>query len=322
MTSTKEAINMNIFDQKLQGAGKYPLKTDPNKVNTMEVNICYKCNLRCTHCYVESSPDRTEMMSLETINRILDILRETPKLAFVDITGGSPEMNPHYKYFVKSAADIGKHVIVRSNLAIFTDPGYEDIPEFLAENKIKIIASLPCYSEEGVDSQRGKGVYKKIISMLKKLNDLGYGKEGTGLEIDLVFNPHKAGLAPDQKILKNVYKEKLLEMHGIVFNDLIALPNHAIGRLGSVMTEDDKKTFYKELEDKFNPATVENAMCRYIVNVSYDGRIYDCECAQKFNVPLKSGLKSVYEFDYETLRDREIATTNTCLICTAGAGAT
>ncbi len=311
-----------MFDQKLMEAGKYPLRSDPDRVHVLEVNITYKCNLRCVHCYVEASPDRTEMMSFETINKILDILRRIPELEFVDITGGSPELNPHYRYFVKSAANMGKHVIVRSNLAIFTEPGMEDIPKFLAENKIKIIASLPCYTEEGVDSQRGKGVYKRIISVLKILNALGYGKEGTGLEIDLVFNPNKAGLAPDKEMLKKIYKEKLMGMHGITFNDLIALPNHAIGRLGNVMPEYEKKAFYKELEDKFNPATVENAMCRFIVNVSYDGKLYDCECAQKFNVPLKSGLVSVDDFDYETLRDREVATTLNCFICTAGAGTT
>ncbi len=315
---------MNMFDQKLMETGNYPLKTDPDRVNTMETNICYKCNLRCIHCYVESSPDRTETMSLETINKILEILRKTPKLAYVDITGGSPEMNPHYRYFVKSAADMGKHVIVRSNLVIFTESGMEDLPEFLAENRIKILASLPCYSEEGVDRQRGKGVYKKSIYMLKRLNELGYGKEGTGLEIDLVFNPPKAALNPDKEILKKVYKEKLMEMHGISFNDLVALPGNPVGRLRKSMSEEAFAAYQRELMDKFNPdpKVIQKAMCRYVINVSYDGRLYDCECAQKFNIPLKCGLLSLDDFDYEVLRNREIATTDTCFNCAAGAGHT
>ncbi len=315
---------MNAFDLKLMETGNYPLRTDPDRVNTIEANICYKCNLRCIHCYVESSPERTEIMSLETIDKILDILRKTPELTYVDITGGAPEMNPHYRYFVKSAAGMGKSVIVRSNLVIFMEPGMEDLPEFLAESSVKILASLPCYTEEGVDSQRGKGVYKKSIHMLKKLNGLGYGKEGTGLEVDLVFNPPKAALNPDKEILKKVYKEKLMEMHGISFNDLIALPGNPVGRLRKSMSEEELTAYYRELEGKFNPdpKVIQTAMCRYVINVSYSGKLYDCECAQKFNIPLKSGLLSVDDFDYEVLRDREIATSTACFNCAAGAGHT
>ncbi|MEW6602369.1 MAG: radical SAM protein, partial [Nitrospirota bacterium] len=196
---------MNIFDQKLQESGQFPLKAA--KFSVLEANITYKCNLRCTHCYVESSPDRTEMMSKDVMDKILDVLRNNSGINTVDITGGAPEMNPHYRYFVKACADLGKKVMVRSNLAIFSEPGMEDIPDFLAKNGVKIIASLPCFSEDGVDVQRGKGTYKKAIAALKRLNSLGYAQEGTGLEIDLVFNPGKPGLAPDRAMLEKVYKE-------------------------------------------------------------------------------------------------------------------
>ncbi len=311
---------MNIFDQKLKESGNYPLKA--KRFNVLEANVGYRCNLMCTHCYVESSPERTEEMPLSVIDKILDILRENKEITTVDITGGAPELNQRYKYFVKSCADMGKKVMVRSNLAIFTEPGMEDIPEFLAENKIKIITSLPCVTEVAVDSQRGKGTYKKIISILKKLNGLGYGKEGTSLELDLVFNPAGASLAPEQQMLEKVYKDKLKEMHGIVFNHLIALPNQPGGRMRKSMSEDEIKTYEKELEEKFNPGAIENAMCRHIVNVSYEGKLYDCECAQMAGLPIRNEIASIDSFDYEELTRREIVTMPYCFICTAGAGTT
>ncbi len=319
-TAFRDDVSMNIFDLKLKVTGKYPLKA--KRFNVLEANVGYKYNLRCTHCYVESSPERTEEMTLSTINKILNILRENNEITTLDITGGAPELNPHYKYFVKSAVDMGKKVMVRSNLAIFTEPAMEDIPEFLAENRVKIIASLPCVTEEGVDSQRGKGTYKKVISILKKLNGLGYGKEGTSLELDLVFNPAKASLAPEQQMLEKVYKDKLKEMHGIVFNHLIALPNHPGGRLRKSMSGDEIRTYEKELEEKFNPGAIENVMCRHIINISYEGKLYDCECAQMAGLPVKSEIAGIDNFDYERLIRREIITMPYCFICTAGAGST
>ena len=270
---------------------------------------------------MEASPDRKELMSLRVMVKLLDILRENIEITTVDITGGSPELNPYFKFFVKSCALIGKKVIVRSNLAIYTEKGMEDIPEFLAENKVKIIASLPCYTEEGVDSQRGRGTYKKAISVFKQLNDLGYGKEGTGLEIDIMFNPAGAALAPDQHTLENAYKEKLKEMHGITFNRLVALSNMPIGRLDKSISVDEKKEYLKQLEDKFNPATVQNIMCRHLISISPDGKIYDCDFWQVLDIPVKNGTPKIEDFNYYKLKNREIVTLNTCLMCTAGAGA-
>ena len=310
---------MNIFDQKLKKLGNYPLTAVG--ITTLQCNIGYKCNLRCNHCHVEASPDRKELMSLRTMAKLLDILRENVEITTVDITGGSPELNPYFKFFVKSSALMGKKVIVRSNLAIYTEKGMEDIPEFLAENKVKIIASLPCYTEGGVDSQRGRGTYKKAISVLKHLNSLGYGQEGRGLEIDLMFNPAGAELAPDQQTLENTYKEKLKEMHGITFNHLIALSNMPIGRLDKSISEDGKKEYLKQLEEKFNPETVKNLMCRHLISISPDGKIYDCDFWQALDIPLKNGAPKIENFDYYKLKNREIVTLSKCFMCTAGAGA-
>jgi radical SAM/Cys-rich protein len=307
---------MNPFDKKLESNGQHPLTAED--ISTLQVNVGYKCNLSCSHCHLEASPKRKEMMSLKTMTILLDILMENDDIRTVDITGGSPELNPYFKYFVQACSNINKKIIVRTNLAILTEPGMEDIPNFLAENSVKIVASLPCYTAEGVDSQRGKGTYDKAITALKKLNALGYGKEDTRLEIDIMFNPAGAGVAPDQKMLEGTYREKLNEMHGIVFNALIALNNMPIGRLGKTMPDHKKDSYMKELEEKFNPATVNNVMCRHLISVSPDGRLFDCDFWQVFNLNIKTALE---DFNYEKLSKRKILTSPLCFMCTAGSGA-
>ena len=310
---------MNAFEKKINETTElYPLTA--NRIETIQVNVGYKCNLACTHCHVDASPNRTEEMSVETIERIIQILKEHDEITTVDITGGSPELNPNYKYLVKSAAVMGKKVIVRSNLAILSESGMEDIPEFWAENKIKVVASLPCYTAEGVDGQRGKGTYDKCIAALKRLNELGYGKE-SGLEIDLMFNPSREGIALDQCMLEKAYRDKLREMHGITFNHLIALSNMPIGRLGKSMSMIEKDVYIKQLEEKYNPVTVRNLMCKNLISVSPDGNLHDCDFWQMLNIYVKDGCKTVAEWDYEKLKNREIVTNNFCFMCTAGAGA-
>jgi radical SAM/Cys-rich protein len=191
----------------------------------------------------------------------------------------------------------------------------------LVKNRVKVIASLPCYTQEGVDGQRGKGAYDKAIASLKRLNELGYGQEGTGLEIDLMFNPAREGIAPDQQMLEKTYKQKLKEMHGITFNSLVALSNMPIGRLGKLITEDEKKEYLSQLEEKFNPETVKNLMCRHLVSISPNGKLYDCDFWQMTNLPVKNGSSRIEDFDYNRLKNREIITLPQCLMCTAGAGA-
>ncbi len=311
---------MNKFDQKIKDVGHYPLTA--NDLSTLQVNIGYKCNLRCTHCHVDASPGRSEEMSSDTVDRLIEILGDNDKITTVDITGGSPELNPHFLRLVKSAVDLGKKVIVRSNLAILAEPGMEDIPDFLATNRVAVIASLPCYTAEGVDGQRGKGTYAKAISVLKRLNKLGYGQEDTGLEIDIMFNPAKEGIAPDQKMLETTYREKLKEMHGITFNHLIALSNMPVGRLGKSMSAIEKEQYLKQLEEQFNPVTVNNVMCRHLISVAPDGTLYDCDFWQVLKLPVKTrNSNDVHSFDYASLCSREIITSPLCFMCTAGAGA-
>jgi radical SAM/Cys-rich protein len=310
---------MNTFEKKLMEIGEYPLRA--RRINTLQVNLGYQCNLSCSHCHVEASPDREEIMSLTVISKILDILRSNNELETVDITGGSPELNIYYKYFVKSCSMQQISVIVRSNLAVLTRAETRDIPEFLADNGIKIVASLPCYSEDGVDGQRGKGTYEKAISVFQRLNKLGYGADGSGLEIDIMFNPAGAEIAPDEPTLENAYREKLFEMHGIVFNRLTALGNMPIGRLGAAMTDEEKRIYLKELEEQFNTSTVKNLMCRSMISVSPEGILYDCDFWQVLHLPVKSRSRDISVFDYQELSSREIVTNNLCLLCTAGAGA-
>ncbi len=309
---------MNAFDRKL---AEYDCPAPRAKrISILVVHVSYKCNLKCTHCYVDSSPDRTESMSQKTMNKILNVMKENSEITTLDLTGGAPEMNPHYRYFVKTASDMGKKVQVRSNLVIYFEPGMEDLPEFLAENKTKVFASLPHYEERFMDRQRGKGSYKKAISALKRLNELGYGKKGTGLELDIEFNPLRAALASDQRTLTNIYKYKLMKMHGITFNKLIALSNAPLGRLRKLMSDDEFNKYMKELEGKFNPRTVNDLMCGYYLSISPAGSLYDCGFMQILNVPVKNAPLSVDDFNYEILSKREISTQPICFICTAGSG--
>ncbi len=319
---------MSIFDQKLkETTGHYPLKA--RQITTLCVNLGYKCNLRCTHCYADASPDRTEEMPLSTINKILNILSKHSEITTLDIGGGAPELNPYFKYFVRTAAGMGKKVFYASNLAVYYEPGMEELPEFLAENRVVIYASLPWHSEEGTDRQRGKGTYRKVISAFKWLNTLGYGREGTSLELNIQFNPAGTSFPPDQQVLEKEFREKLKDVHGITFNRLYTLNNMPIGRLGKSMAGDELKAYMKALEERFNPDTVENLICR--VSVTCDEKIYDCDFQRILNLPVhpagrdkSNGVRNrnsgIDDFDYGILSAREIVTTPLCLVCTAGSG--
>lgn len=311
---------MNAFDKKISASDRYPLRADD--ITTLQVNMGYRCNLSCSHCHVEASPERQEEMSSSTVDLIVGILNNHEAITTVDITGGSPELNPHYEKLLRASVAAGKTVIVRSNLAVLSERGMEGVPGLWADTKVKVVASLPCYTEEGVDSQRGRGTYKKAITALKHLNSLGYGREGTGLEIDIMFNPARAEITPDQMALENAYREKLKEMHGVTFNHLVALGNMPIGRLGRSMSDYEKKDYLRQLEEQYNPETVKNLMCRYLISVGPDGNIYDCDFWQMLKLPVKNRTSNdVASFDYEQLRTREIMTTPLCFMCTAGAGA-
>lgn len=312
---------MNAFDQRLKETTEFfPLTA--HKIDTLQVNMSYKCNLSCMHCHIEASPSRTENMSSVTVDKIIDVLHRHDEISTIDITGGSPEYNSNYKRLIKSASDYGKKVIVRTNLAILSETGMEDIPDIWTENKVKVVASLPCYTAEGVDGQRGRGTYDKAISALNHLNKRGYGSANTGLEIDLMFNPAREGIAPDQHMLEEAYRQKLNELHGITFNHLIALSNMPIGRLGKSMTSTAKKEYVRQLQEKFNPSTIENLMCRHLISIAPDGYLYDCDFWQALKLTVKNrSSNDIDSFDYTSLSNREIITSPLCFMCTAGAGA-
>ncbi len=310
---------MNTFDQKLKENGLYPLKV--RGVDQIVANIGYKCVQRCRHCYMDSSPDRTEEMPLKTINKLLTILKEHDKIGLLEITGGSPELTPYFKYLVSSAVDMGKTVATVSDLVVYTEPGMQDIPEFLAKNKVKILASLPHYDEDTVDMVRGKGTYGKSVQALKKLNELGYGKEGSDLKIALVHAPVGAELAPDKNILIEEFQTNLKEMHGIVFNHLIVLINMPAGRFREFLPDTEYTDYMKLLQDSFNPDTIGALPCRGVISVAPDGRFFDCDFYVGAGRPVKCESTNVDNFDYELLNNREIATSPLCFLCTAGQGA-
>ena len=310
---------MNSFEEKLKESGHYPLKA--KGIKSVVLGMGDECNLRCTHCYVDASPEATGLTPLSTIEKVLGILGDHPGITAVNVTGGAPELNPHFRYFVKSAAMMGKEVYVSSNLTLFSEAGMQDIPEFLAETKVAILGSLPGLTEEIVQRQRGSGTYGKVISSLKRLNKLGYGKEGSGLELDIIHNPAKTSLAPSLQILEKAYRDTLMEMHGITFNQLYTMNNMPVGRMRKLMSEIEVMVYMKELEARFNPETIENLMCRSCITFGRSGENYhDCDFKRVQQLPIKGEGLSVGTFDYDRLGNREIATTPFCFVCTAAAG--
>lgn len=312
---------MNLFDKKLREETKYyPLRADD--IDTLQLNLGYKCNLRCTHCHVDASPERTEEMSDATIQATIDVLKSHNQISTIIITGGAPELNQHFKKTIKILLALKKDVIVCSNLAIYSEKGMRYVPGFLAKHKVKIITSLPGYNKEHVDKQRGSGTYKKIISGLKKLNKLGYGKKDKALKIDIIFNLFDAAIAPDAKKMQRTYKRKLKEMHDVSFNQLITFSNMPVGRLGRQMTKPEIHEFIKYLDKHFNPDTVCSLMCRKQINVAPDGKLYDCGFTQSMGRAVKSRYSTIDNFNYSHLSRRKIATSSLCLLCTATAGTT
>ena len=278
---------MNLFDKKVMEKTKYyPLRA--NNIDTLQLNLGYKCNLRCTHCHVDASPEREELMSTDTIQAAVRVLKSNNTIHTVILTGGAPELNPYFRKTIETLSKLKKDVIVCSNLAVYSEPGMRYVPGFLASHKIKIITSLPGISKEEVDKQRGNGTYKKIISGLKKLNNLGYGKADKRLKIDIIYNPLNAAIAPDAKKLQRTYKKKLKEMHNVSFNQLITFSNMPIGRLGQHMTKPAIRDFINHLDKNFNPDTVCSLMCRKQINVAPDGKLYDCGFTQSMGRAVKS----------------------------------
>jgi radical SAM/Cys-rich protein len=310
---------MTTFEQKLTEAGHWPLRAAG--IETLQVNVGRLCNQTCRHCHVDAGPTRMEIMTRETAEHVVDVLRRHP-IANVDITGGAPELNPNFEYLVREARALGRHVMDRCNLTVFFVEGKEHAPEFLRDHQVEIIASLPCYLEKNVDFQRGKGVYAKSVEALQRLNHLGYGQQDTGLLLNLVYNPLGPSLPPAQEALENDYKKQLGERFGIVFNHLYTITNMPINRFLTDLIRHGKHDSYMELlVQKFNPAAVEGVMCRTLVSVGWDGALYDCDFNQMLDIPLKGGLpRHIRDFDTYVLARREIRTGAHCFGCTAGCG--
>lgn len=310
---------MRTFEEKLVQIGHWPLRA--LGIETLQVNVGKLCNQTCRHCHVDAGPTRTEIMTRETAELVVDVLgrHDIPTL---DITGGAPELNPNFDYLVREARALGRHVMDRSNLTVFFVAGKGYLPEFLREHRVEIIASLPCYLEANVDAQRGKGVFSKSIEALQWLNRLGYGQPGTDLELNLVYNPLGASLPPPQKPLEEAYRRELGERFGIVFNKLYTITNMPISRfLLDLKRHGNYEGYMELLLQKFNPATVDGVMCRTLVSVGWDGTLYDCDFNQMLEMPLNHGLpRHLRDFDAYLLARREIRTGSHCFGCTAGSG--
>jgi radical SAM/Cys-rich protein len=313
------------FDKTLLAHGVGPLVRD--SVTTLQVNVGKLCNQACQHCHVDAGPKRTESMSAEIAERLLQILSDSPTIATVDITGGAPELNPNFRRLVTGSRQLGRHVIDRCNLTVLFEPGMEGLEDFLARNQVEIIASLPCYTAANVDAQRGGGAFDKSIRALRLLNELGYGMPGSALKLNLVYNPLGATLPPDQTRLEADYKLHLREQFSIEFHRLFTLTNMPIKRFADLLRRSGKHGEYMALlVEHFNPATVSGLMCRSLVSVAWDGTLYDCD----FNQMLEIGIielgrdrrrLTVWDLDSFThLAGQHIATSTHCFGCTAGAG--
>jgi radical SAM/Cys-rich protein len=291
------------------------------RLTTLQVNVGYRCNQSCFHCHVNAGPNRTEAMDTETLDLVLAVL-ERRRIATLDITGGAPELHGEFRRLVASARDLGVRVIDRCNLTILLEDGQEDLATFLAANQVEVVASLPCYLEDNVDRQRGKGVFDKSIEGLRRLNAVGYGDPRTGLVLNLVFNPQGPNLPPDQEALQADYKRILAERHGIVFNELFALANMPIQRFGSTLVSKKQFAGYMALlEGAHREENLDGVMCRTLVSVDHEGHLHDCDFNQMLKLPLGGGGRShLRDLLAEDVEGRRIRVAGHCFGCTAGQG--
>jgi radical SAM/Cys-rich protein len=310
---------LTAFEEKLEEVGLNPLT--PTGIDILQINVGYLCNMTCKHCHVDAGPDRTEVMDKDTLALCLDALRQT-NIETVDLTGGAPEMNPHFRWFVEEVAKMGRHIIVRSNLTILETHKYGDLPEFFAQHGVEVTCSLPFYSKRRTDNQRGKGTYDKSIKALRRLNQMGYGQPGPGLELNLVYNPVGAFLPGDQESLEADFRRELRRKHDIEFNNLFTITNLPISRfLNFLLMTDNLNAYMDRLVSAFNPAAAEGVMCRNTLSVRWDGKLYDCDFNQMLEIPTEDQVpQHIRDFDEVLLNNREIQVNQHCYGCTAGAG--
>jgi radical SAM/Cys-rich protein len=314
------AVNRHGFAAHLKAGGQGTLRRVAT--TTLQINVGKRCNQACTHCHVEAGPLRTEMMGPRVADRVVALIEALPGIELVDITGGAPELNPHFRRLVRVARARGVEVIDRCNLTVLQEPGQDDLARFLADEGVHVIASMPCHSQSNVDKQRGGGVFARSIAGIRSLNDLGYGRPGSGLKLDLVYNPGGAFLPPDQGMLERDYKARLAEDHGLVFNSLLTLANMPIKRFADQLRRQGEVDRYMDLlVQSFNPSTVPGLMCRSLLSIGWDGQIYDCDFNQMLELPLGAGLRTIFDLgDVGALAGQPVATAGHCFGCTAGAG--
>ncbi len=313
------AVHFPSFQQTLSDYALLPLQA--RGIEVLQVNVGKLCNQTCRHCHVDAGPDRRESMSRETAEACLRVLSATD-IPTLDITGGAPEMNPNFCWLVEQARNLGRHVIDRCNLTILLAPGFEYLPEFLARHQVEIVASLPCYLEENCDRQRGDGVFRKSIEAMRRLNELGYGRPESRLELTLVYNPVGPSLPPSQAKLEADYRRELLARYGIEFTRLYTITNMPISRfLDDLLRSGKYEEYMEKLVDAFNPAAAEGVMCRTMISVDWQGRLYDCDFNQMLELPVvPEAPQTVHDFDFKRLGQRKIVTGRHCYGCTAGAG--
>mgnify|MGYP006081878827 CR=1 FL=1 len=312
----------HLFSDALRSANLGPLKRGPS--TTLQLNLGKRCNQTCRHCHVDASPFRTEEMTRETAERCISLLESVESFDTVDFTGGAPELNANFRWLVSESVRLGRSVIDRCNLTILSEPNQEDLSRFLADNGVRVVASLPCYTSGNVDAQRGNGVFQRSIAGLQELNALGYGISGSGLILDLVYNPGGAFLPPAQGPLEADYTERLRADFGIEFSSLLTLANLPVSRFKGDLIRSGKLDEYMELlNSEFNPATVNSLMCKNTISVGWDGIIYDCDFNQMLDMPIRQNGKAITVADLPeniTENGRIIRIDDHCLGCTAGAG--
>ncbi len=293
------------------------------ELQTLQVNLGYLCNQQCLHCHVDAGPKRTEIMTRETVDDVLACLQRN-RLGILDLTGGAPELNPHFRYLVREARRLGVHVMDRCNLTVLCEPDQDDLAEFLAEHEVEVFASLPCYLEENVDGQRGQGVFQGSIEGIRRLNAAGYGQGDTARRLNLVYNPTGAFLPPPQCQLEADYRRELRDRFGITFDRLLTLANMPIKRFGSMLLSKGEFDAYLQLlKEAHQDANLETVMCRTLVSVDWQGHLYDCDFNQMLELPLRlAGQRRLHLRDLQPglLRDNPIVVADHCYGCTAGQG--
>ena len=316
---TATTLKLPAFREQMTTVGLFPLR--PTRTAVFQVNVGKMCNQVCQHCHVDAGPDRKEIMTRETMQECLDALAQTT-IQTVDLTGGAPEMNPDFRWFVQEIRKLGRHVIVRCNLTIIVaNPKYHDLPEFYRDNQIEVVSSLPFYNADKTDRQRGKGVFTDSVRALTMLNAVGYGQPGSGLTLNLVYNPAGAFMPAAQDGLERQFKRVLLDEFGIVFNQLFAITNIPVSRyLDYLVRSGNYDGYMEKLVNSFNPSAAAGVMCRDTISIGWDGQLYDCDFNQMLDLNVASSVQHVRDFDAGLLSQRSILVNEHCYGCTAGAG--